>query len=465
MESIALTLVKLILFLSTLNHLPPQPTAIPAKTTIFPNKARPTKSGYLPINSTTGASIFYVFYEAKNHKNISLSQTPLLIWLQGGPGCSSMTGNFFEIGPYLVTSSISHNVEYLTLKRNVGSWNRVFGLLFLDNPIGTGFSIASTPDEIPRDQKTVAKHLSIAIKKFIALNSLFETRPIYITGESYAGKYVPSIGYYIVKRNENLSIAKRVNLLGLAIGNGFTDPVTQVTTHAQTAYCLGLINQKQKTQLEKLQLEVVRLTKDHEWTRATNSRSKLLYLLQNMTGLATLFDFRRLTPYQTNIITEFLSDIEIKKILKANESIVYQECSGVVGSALHDDLMKSVRYMIEYLMEKSSVRVLLYSGQCDLRVGVVGIEAWVKKMKWEGVKDYLESKREIWVVNGQLAGYVQKWRNLVNVVVLGAGHLVPADQSVNSQAMIEDWVLEKGLFVNEKIIETLTNKSLVIVPL
>ncbi|PWA52186.1 Peptidase S10, serine carboxypeptidase [Artemisia annua] len=428
MESITLTLIKLIIFFSAINR-------------------------YLTINSTTGSAIFYVFYEAKNLNNLSLSQVPLLIWLQGGPGCSSMTGNFFELGPYLVTSSLKHNVEHLTLKKNPSSWNRLFGLLFLDNPIGTGFSIASTYEEIPRDQENVAKHLSIAIKKFISLNTFFETRPVYITGESYAGKYVPSIGYYIAKRNKNIPVSERVNLCGLAIGNGLTDPITQVKSHAKSAYYLGLINRQQRTHLEKLQLEVVRLTKDHEWYHATNARSKLLNVLQNMSGLATLYDFRRLTSYEITKVTSFLSNNEIKKILKANESVVYEACSPVVGSALHEDLMQSVRYMIEYLLNDSDVKILLYTGQCDLRVGVVGIESWVKKMKWDGVKDYMESKREVWMVNGQLAGYVQKYGNLVNVVVFGAGHLVPADQSVNSQAMIEDWVLENGLFGNEKMIE------------
>lgn len=365
-----------------------------------------------------------------------------------------MTGNFFEIGPYLVTSSLRHNVEHLSLKPNPHSWNRLFGLLFLDNPIGTGFSIASTPDEIPRDQISVAKHLLIAIKKFIASDAGFKSRPIYITGESYAGKYVPAIGYYIIKTNANLSGSKRVNLIGLAIGNGLTDPITQVATHAQTAYFLGLINKKQKTHLEKLELDAVRLTKNQEWARATRARTKVLNLLQELTGIATLYDFRRLTPYEIKKVDDFLSYKKNKKILKANESILYKKCSTVVGSALNDDLMKSVKYMMEYLLDKSDVKVLLYSGQCDLRVGVVGTDAWVNKMR-----DYVESEREIWLVNGQLAGYVQKWRGLMSVVVLGAGHLVPADQAVNAQAMIEDWVLEQGLFVNEKMSVSLTNGS------
>ncbi|KAJ4843385.1 Serine carboxypeptidase-like 50, partial [Turnera subulata] len=72
----------------------------------------------------------------------------------------------------------------------------------------------------------------------------------------------------------------------------------------------------------------------------------------------------------------------------------------------------------------------------------------VKTMKWEEIEKFMVAERKIWKVSGVLAGYVQKWSNLSHVVVLGAGHLVPTDQALNSQAMIEDWVLEKGVFVD-----------------
>uniref|UniRef100_A0A3Q7G9P3 Carboxypeptidase n=1 Tax=Solanum lycopersicum TaxID=4081 RepID=A0A3Q7G9P3_SOLLC len=166
----------------------------------FPNDSLPTKSGYLRVNDTTSSAIFYTFYEAQN-LTTPLSQTPLLIWLQGGPGCSSMLGNFYELCPWRVSSSHRQKIEHVAHNPNNGSWNRIFGLLFLDNPIGVGFSIAATPEEIPRNQKGVAKHLYIAIKKFIELNESFKDRPIYIAGESYAGKYVPAIGYQVLKKN------------------------------------------------------------------------------------------------------------------------------------------------------------------------------------------------------------------------------------------------------------------------
>ncbi|XP_076913786.1 serine carboxypeptidase-like 50 [Bidens hawaiensis] len=424
----------LILTLTLLFHLS-SPSALP-------KQAQPTKSGYLTVNSTTGSAIFYAFYEAQNTTNTSLSNTPLVIWLQGGPGCSSMTGNFYELGPWRVTAS-------LTLEPNPGSWNRIFGLLFLDNPIGTGFSIASTPEEIPRDQNTIAKHLFIAIRKFIALDPLFNSRPIYITGESYAGKYVPAIGYYILKRNPSLPVSERVNLFGLAIGNGLTDPAIQVGTHALHNYNLGLINEKQKTQMEKLQLEAIKLTNDGNWSEATDARIKVWNFLGMVTGLATLYDFRRQIPYHSDWVEEFLKDPEVKKALGVNESMAFEECSDVVRDALHADVMKSVRYMVEYVVKNT--KLLLYQGQCDLRDGVVSVESWVRKMKWEGLDKFLEAERSVWSVNNVLAGYVQRSDNLSHVVVLGAGHFVPTDQAVNSQAMIEDWVLDRGLFGNKNV--------------
>ncbi|XP_010554424.1 PREDICTED: serine carboxypeptidase-like 50 [Tarenaya hassleriana] len=401
---------------------------------LFPDEALPTKSGYLPVKPAAGSSMFYAFYEAQTPTS-PIPQTPLLVWLQGGPGCSSMIGNFYELGPWRVTTRATE------LERNPGAWNRLFGLLFVDNPIGVGFSFAASKDDIPRNQRQMAEHLYAAIVEFIEQNPGFQNRPVYITGESYAGKYVPAIGYYILKERPD----GPVNLKGLAIGNGLTDPVPQVRTFAVNAYYMGLVNAKQREELERAQERAVELVKVGKWSEATDARNKVLRLLQNMTGLATLYNFGRRVPYRSDLVEELLNQVEAKRAIGADESVRFEECSDDVEEAMHGDVMKSARKMVEYALERT--KVMLYQGMLDLRDGVVSTEEWMKTMAWRGMGGFTAAERHVWRDGrGGRAGYVQRWGNLCHVAVAEAGHFVPTDQGVNSREMIESWVLEKGLF-------------------
>ncbi|MED6184120.1 hypothetical protein PIB30_044383, partial [Stylosanthes scabra] len=244
---------------------------------------------------------------------LPLSKTPLLIWLPGGPGGSSMIGNFYEVGPWRITQSI-------TLEPNPGSWNNYFGLLFLDNPIGTGFSIASSPQEIPTDQKGIAKHLYVAITRFLRLHPVYKHRPIYIIGHSYGGKFASTTGNFILKRNAELHPSQRVNLVGVAIGDGIIEAVTQAGTEPANAYYVGLINEKQKKELEKDQLEIVRLTEIRNWTGAGSEWRSAWDKIQNMSGLASLYDYTKKdqTVNFQDWITQFLNMAEVKKVLGMN---------------------------------------------------------------------------------------------------------------------------------------------------
>lgn len=360
------------------------------------SRKNPTRSGYLPVSPATGSAIFYAFYEAQTPTS-PLSQTPLLLWLQGGPGCSSMLGNFLEVGPWRVTHRPNTTQQQLALEPNLGSWNRIFGIVFLDNPIGTGLSFAVTNDEIPRNQSSVAKHLFAAINGFIDSDPLFKNRPIYVTGESYAGKYIPSIGYNILKQNKRVPVSKRVKFHGVAIGNGLTDQVSQVAVHALNAYFIGLINGRQRVELENAQRKAIRLVKIGNWSEATNARIGVLNLLQNMTGLAELFDFTRKYPYATSLVTSLLRMDEVKKAFGAKDTITFDVCSNVVMKALHEDLMKSAKFMVEFLVKNT--KVLLFQGINDLRDCVASTESWVKTLKWEGIESFLMAERKAWRVH------------------------------------------------------------------
>lgn len=167
--------------------------------------------------------------------------------MQGGPGCSGMIGNFGELGPWRAG-------EDMQLHKNSNPWNRRFGLLFIDSPAGSGFSIAPSPEAIVTNQHQVARDLYEAIVIFFR-DSAYKLRPLYIAGESYGGKYVPALGYYIISKAHKLRLASEqpgFELQGVAIGNGLTHPIVQVQTYGATAYYMGLVDKRQQYLLDDL---------------------------------------------------------------------------------------------------------------------------------------------------------------------------------------------------------------------
>ncbi|KAJ7530770.1 hypothetical protein O6H91_14G018300 [Diphasiastrum complanatum] len=422
---------------------------------IFPDEALPTKSGYFPVGDGVSTKMFYSYYESIEPIS-SLSETPLILWLQGGPGCSSMTGNFYEFGPWRTAPD-------LQLHKNPHPWNQRFGILFIDNPVGTGYSIAEKDEDIPTDQDQVVAHLYSALSSFFDADPVLKRRPFFIAGESYAGKYVPALGHHIMKimeRGRSSGFLVRelhqhgemgdlkghtyaFRLDGLIIGNGLTDPKVQVQTHAETAYNFGLIDKNQRAYVDELAKHVVQLVEKEEWYAAYKARTALVDWIQNVSGLATPLDVRRTVPYHcgqdgTEFLRQFLNRKAVKAALKAEDKAFWIHCNPRVRRIMAVDTMKSVKWMVDDLLPK--LPLLLFQGQYDIKDGVASSEEWMRTLTWHGREAFFETQRSLWWVGKTLAGYWRSFDTLSHVVVVGAGHQVPADQGLTSQHMIEKWI-------------------------
>ncbi|KAI7994332.1 Serine carboxypeptidase-like 34 [Camellia lanceoleosa] len=175
-------------------------------------------SGYVTVNKTHGRAMFYWFFEA----TYKPENKPVLLWLNGGPGCSSIGyGAAEELGPFFPQN------DTRTLKFNNRTWNKAANLLFLESPVGVGFSYTNTSADIDQLGDTItAKDSYIFLVNWFRRFPQFKSHEFYISGESYAGHYVPQLAEQIFDNNKNAPKDDYINLKGFIIGNALLDDET-----------------------------------------------------------------------------------------------------------------------------------------------------------------------------------------------------------------------------------------------
>ncbi|KAM0940592.1 putative carboxypeptidase D [Dioscorea sansibarensis] len=179
-------------------------------------------AGYVDVDVEAGRSLFYYFAEAAVDPYLK----PLTLWLNGGPGCSSIGGGAFsELGPFYPRA------DGRGLRINKLSWNRVSNLLFVESPAGVGWSYSSrTSDYTTGDEKT-ANDMHIFLMRWYEKFPEFKSRDLFLTGESYAGHYIPQLATVLLKHNK-YSTDFKFKIKGIAIGN----PLLKLDRDASSAY-------------------------------------------------------------------------------------------------------------------------------------------------------------------------------------------------------------------------------------
>lgn len=182
-------------------------------------------SGFL--DGLSGHKVHYWLVESENNP----STDPLLLWLNGGPGSSSLMGLFEENGPFRVSK------DSQTLSRNPYSWNKFANVLYLESPIGVGYSYAYNNTNIQYDDVTTAQENYAALKSFFKAYPQYKTYDFYTTGESYAGVYLPGLAALLVKGIKSGDI--NINYKGVSIGNGVIDKKTDMNSQLHYQYYHG----------------------------------------------------------------------------------------------------------------------------------------------------------------------------------------------------------------------------------
>ncbi|CAI0426506.1 unnamed protein product [Linum tenue] len=223
---------------------------LPGYSGSFPSKHY---SGYVTINEATGKKLFYYLVESEGNP----SKDPLVLWLNGGPGCSSFDGFVYEHGPFNFEKT-KQGLPKLHL--NPYSWSKVSSVLYVDSPAGVGLSYADdTSEYITGDLKTATDSHDFVLKiiilflcygivnvlisatQWFELYPEFLSNPFFIAGESYAGVYVPTLANEVAK-GIDAGVKPVINLKGYMVGNGVTDEAFDGNALVPFAHGMGLIS-------------------------------------------------------------------------------------------------------------------------------------------------------------------------------------------------------------------------------
>ncbi|XP_057512805.1 serine carboxypeptidase-like 40 [Actinidia eriantha] len=402
-----------------------------------PNVAFSHYGGYVTVNESTGKAFYYYFVEAqKSHHSL-----PLLLWLNGGPGCSSLSfGAMQELGPFRVHS------DGKTLYKNRFSWNHAANVLFLESPAGVGFSYSNTTSDFERggDKKTASDNY-VFLLNWLERFPEYKNRNFYISGESYAGYYVPQLAHTILHHNKKAN-KTLVNLKGIIIGNALINDDTDAVGIYDYFASHALISEKSLYQIKKycnVSVYGPTLSSD-ECMAVANEVDKDLENIDIFNIYAPLCHNTNLTqkpkkgslldfdPCSYIYVHAYMNIPEVQKALHANVtklSYDWESCSPVIQD--WEDSPSTILPLLQEFME-NGLRVWIFSGDTDGRMPVTSTKYSINKMKLP-----VKTAWHPWLHNGEVGGYTEVYKgDLTFATVRGAGHEVPSYQPSRALSLI-----------------------------
>ncbi|CAE6532886.1 unnamed protein product [Rhizoctonia solani] len=412
-------------------------------------------SGYLDVDY--GAKhLFFYFFESRSDPD----SDPVLMWINGGPGCSSSLGLFMELGPCSIHGPLqsgSNGTEW-----NPYSWNNKANLFFLDQlysrRVGVGFSYADYGETISTTEDA-ARNVQAFVTIFFETFSKFKGREFHMSGESYGGRYLPVFASEIIDQNSRAAALgfEPINLKSVLIGNGITDSKTMWEGYydiqcknlsvvpfqdikACLHRCLKMYKKDCIEQMDPTGCSLAAEFCDYALSVPYYATGRNPY---DMTKPCKREELESSLCYPvTNYINEFLDRPETRRALGVHPSIGnYTGCSRDVGVRFSASLdhYHSNQWYIAGLLERG-IKVLIYVGTYDWICNWVGNQKWVMALDWTGGAEFTAQKDRDWVVDGQVAGFTRSANGLTFATVNAAGHMVPYDKPKEALAMLSRWL-------------------------
>ncbi|KAF2733640.1 carboxypeptidase Y precursor [Polyplosphaeria fusca] len=425
-------------------------------------------TGWLDVG---GKHVFFWYFESQN----SPSEDPLLLWLTGGPGGSGGIGLFQENGPCLINEHGNGTVY------NEYGWSKNANIIYVDQPVSVGFSYLDEGVPIPDTSFTAAEDMHHFLQ--MLTHDVFpelENREFHITGESYGGHYVPTLGAQIVAQNALYPRRPQINLASVFIGNGYVSP-----SHSAYGYWETLCTTNpgvdspifNETRCDIMAANLPRCM-DLSSLCYQHPDPAICLIAETVcvTGVIEYYDgesgydggrnrFNIAHPCKDNqfcyreipMVQDYLNlpwvweMLQVPKAVK-NYSVYSEEVANAFS--MTNDIPLSMQPQVLYLLN-NDIDVLFYQGNLDLACNTAGNLQWANSMPWKGQPAFVAQSKRKWTHHGEVVGWFKEVKTKLGEskkkvtfalsTVNGAGHLVPYDKPKEALALITRW-LEKRSF-------------------
>ena len=414
-------------------------------------------SGYLPVSNEK--NIHYWMIESESDP----ANDPVVFWTNGGPGCSGLLGLLTEQGPFKPTSSGD-------LEMNEWRWNKIANMVFVEQPVGVGYSYSTNSDDYKIGDDQAAKDNLQLVLSFLERFPEYKSNPLYISSESYGGHYMPTWAKQIVEYNKKQTNELKINFKGFLVGNPYVDYYSGSGAEMEALWarqmipkpswdkyvsegCTNSIMLLNNSACSTLMLDFMHMT--------SNSNPYALDYPICVTAQQTWmtnFIFDKSTfqahpsiplkedyqPCEDNYATDYMNRMDVKTALHVKTEINWEECSRTVKYEMADK-MKSVVHIYKELIDdkEANLNILIYSGDDD---GVCATQ-YTSHIVFDVLGYTPSSYWKLWKVDGQTAGYLTQFntpwtRNsrFAYSTVHFAGHEVPTYKPKEAYKLFESYI-------------------------
>ncbi|KAI6689128.1 hypothetical protein NL676_025956 [Syzygium grande] len=421
------------------------------------------ETGYVGVGESEAIQLFYYFVESERNPK----EDALFLWLTGGPGCSAFSGLIYEIGP-LNFKIKAYNRSLPELVLNPYSWTKASSIIFVDSPVGTGFSYAENPLAYETGDFIQVQQIHQFLRKWLISHPEFISNPVYVGGDSYSGLTIPVLVQEIINGNDE-GKNPAINIQGYVLGNPATDPAFDQNAPVPFAHGMGLISDELYESLKRT------CRGQYQLSETTNAEcvNDLLAFYQCISGLQTaqileplcgfaspkpgeMFGDRRslenfflireptdpnsgCRTYGYTLSYSWTNNDNVREALHIRKGSIgdWQRCS--FGLKYTRDISTALEYHAK--LSAKGCRSLIYSGDHDMIVPYLGTQAWIRSLNYSIVDDWRS-----WMVQGQVAGYTRTYSNgMTFATVKGGGHTAPEYRPAESFAMYERWISQEPL--------------------